>query len=1434
MKTLGKYELVSELGRGAMGVVYKARDPLIGRLVAVKTITTGLVDKPELLERFYQEARSAGSLQHPNIVTIYELGQAEGIPFIAMEYLEGESLDRIVENRPVLPLFLKLGYIVRTCEALDYAHRHGVVHRDVKPGNIMVTKDGAVKVVDFGIARLMDVSRTQTNLLIGSRAYMSPQLYKGERANARSDIWAVGVTLYELLAFQRPFNGESEADLMYNILHENPPSFRSFSIDCSEEIEQIVAKMLEKRSEARFQTMSDVLHDLEPHWRAAEQVALNGLLADSRELMEAHDLERAQALLRKALHIDVGNLQAKNLLERVTSQLRREQLQPRIDEHLSHGRSLLQAGHLREARAEAQAALGLDSKHGTAQRLLSEVEEAVAHIQQLEQKLRLAKQRLAEGALTEAATALAQALALDPANHQARNLDQQIREEQERREKRKRLAEILHRARSLWAELNYHECLAVLTDAQQEFPREPELLKLQETALNDQAEEQKRVRLAEIRKLLGEQRFSEALKVVDELSQNYSRDSTVESLRGMAEQGLQEQKRSECLQQQVVELRSLVNEGRYAEMVFRAERLLNEYPQEFALQELLTYARGELAFQKQKQRLKECEQQIRDLLAARRFREAEEAALRGVHEFPRQTVFQQFQQEAAEKRKEQETREEIQRRIRAIEGSIRKEKLSDAIDLAQQTLATLGPDAEVTRLLKSAQIELGERAKKQEQEKQFEAAKTLLEAGRYADATQLLNQAMVTQILAPTDSRAQQLLAQIQQRATASQSPQRPAAEPPPAQTVIEETIRSVSEFSARRETKGPEGNPPGATMISATQVLRPGETPENLAVSRTRKKDFAMKPSPAEQRPPAADCERLFDQNKELSEPSARPPKTPGNFAGRWGRIVVRGNNLVKQPTALVGLAVLGICVLGAFWWFGKSHSAGASAEESIEKKQAEQLWTAHELDLSEQKWKQLAERPGVLQKEAIAQVQQIEAKRAAEKKRFADGETLLQDQRDYSAAEQVFQEVVAMNLWLSADAQRERDIAKSLASGEGIKKQEQDQFDLGKNLFQSGNYEQAGRAFKTVLLLNVPNSPLRLQADVYLKKIRQTTIDKKIYDSALEEVRNENWTQARDEFNGIANGKGPLTLDAKKQLALVEAVEKILESFSQSVKGGSYQAAKNQAEAARSWPKTQTKMMQQVLSAQQQELNGLRSRGQGLEEKGDVGGLENLQDDLHHFSARAEDSSVIRGANELDKSIVAVVLKLREEQSGAKAAFDAAVRSFEKAKEKGDINLFNHEVIPAFQKIASSNGTYADSAKQYLQSTIPNAMQQLNAAFAGKAVVPSIDCRGQGSPGATPGNKVVVECPQLDLATVLEWVGRPVVDLPDSASKAGKLPYILHVMVIVDGKGEVKLEKMGTVDNDFFKKAKEAAKHWKTTPPLSGGKPISVKFPLEITFSR
>lgn len=265
LKKLGKYELIEIVGRGAMGEVYKAQDPLIGRLVALKTITHGLAGRPDLLERFNQEARSAGTLQHPNIVTVYELGQEDETPFIAMEFLEGESLESLIERRPVLSISEKLNYVIPVCRALNFAHKRGVIHRDIKPANVMITKEGRVKVVDFGIARQIDSNVTQTDTIIGTLAYMSPQQIRGERADERSDIWATGVMLYELLTFQRPFDGANQAALVLNISNDSlPPAIRTLVPDCGPALEAVVDRMLSKDIERRYQKMEQVLNAFEP------------------------------------------------------------------------------------------------------------------------------------------------------------------------------------------------------------------------------------------------------------------------------------------------------------------------------------------------------------------------------------------------------------------------------------------------------------------------------------------------------------------------------------------------------------------------------------------------------------------------------------------------------------------------------------------------------------------------------------------------------------------------------------------------------------------------------------------------------------------------------------------------------------------------------------------------------------------------------------------------------------------------------------------------------------------------------------------------------------------------------------------------------------------------------------------------------------------
>ncbi len=381
-KRIGKYEILRELGRGAMGVVFKARDPLIGRLVALKTIALAASESEDLRQRFYREAQAAGGLQHPNIVTVYEMGEENCVPFIAMEYLEGESLDSILSRKTQIPLAQKLGYVVQVCRALSYAHQHGTVHRDIKPGNIMVTRDGTAKVVDFGIARMVDTSKTQTGVLLGTLAYMSPQLVKGERADERSDIWATGVVCYELFAGLKPFDGNNHAALLMSIVSDEPRSLAKLAPDCPEELRAIIEKMLRKKAEERYQTFEELLRAIEPIWRRHQRECVDFLLAQSRDLIRQGELPQARKILLQARLVDATRTFSRDMLEKVNAALKDKILPAEVDEHLERARNLRSEGLLEEARAAAESALELDSKSESARKIVAEIDHEIARLEE--------------------------------------------------------------------------------------------------------------------------------------------------------------------------------------------------------------------------------------------------------------------------------------------------------------------------------------------------------------------------------------------------------------------------------------------------------------------------------------------------------------------------------------------------------------------------------------------------------------------------------------------------------------------------------------------------------------------------------------------------------------------------------------------------------------------------------------------------------------------------------------------------------------------------------------------------------------------------------------------------------------------------------------------------------------------------------------------
>jgi serine/threonine protein kinase len=265
MPAFGRYQIVAELGKGAMGVVYKARDPLIERTVAIKTVNLSM-DAGEAAEyeaRFYQEARAAGGLNHPNIVTIYDIGRSGSIAFMAMEFLEGQEVRALLAPRKALPVDQAVSIAAQAAEGLACAHARGVIHRDIKPSNLMVGRDGLVKIMDFGIARMRSSDvLTQTGVVLGSPKYMSPEQVTGKRADHRSDLFSLGVVLYEMLTGQAPFDGENMTAIMLQTLNFNPdpPSSRNPAVPAV--LDFIVAKMLAKKLDERYQEARELACDL--------------------------------------------------------------------------------------------------------------------------------------------------------------------------------------------------------------------------------------------------------------------------------------------------------------------------------------------------------------------------------------------------------------------------------------------------------------------------------------------------------------------------------------------------------------------------------------------------------------------------------------------------------------------------------------------------------------------------------------------------------------------------------------------------------------------------------------------------------------------------------------------------------------------------------------------------------------------------------------------------------------------------------------------------------------------------------------------------------------------------------------------------------------------------------------------------------------------
>ena len=487
---IGRYDVVAELGRGGMGIVYRGEDRLIGREVAIKTLTEAT---PELRDRFYVEARS-GILNHPNIVTVYEFGDHEGIPYIAMEYVSGDSLEKILRSGRKLTLLESLSIIEQLCSGLGYAHQNRVVHRDIKPANLIVQPDGKVKIVDFGIARLADQATrlTKTDAVIGTFHYIAPERLKGEMSDGRSDIWSVGVMLYQMLSGELPFNGE-DVSTLYKVINEPHPPLRNMVPDLPEELVAIVDRALAKNPDDRYSVAEEMAFDLQGISEGLKKERVGDLLTSAKRLMEQRQFASARSVLIDLQRIDPQNLEAKRLSRDVQEQLNRLQKADQVRQIVEQAEEAVLSQHYDDAVSNYRQAMKLDPDN-TLQ--LNEKLENALRLKEKQDKIRSLWQQAGDarerGDLVSAQEYLGQALKLDEKSTDLRNAYVTVVREMERKAKEGQLQELLTSARQEYSSRRYTDAVARLRAAAEIDPVHPEVQRLLHDATTRQEEDRRR------------------------------------------------------------------------------------------------------------------------------------------------------------------------------------------------------------------------------------------------------------------------------------------------------------------------------------------------------------------------------------------------------------------------------------------------------------------------------------------------------------------------------------------------------------------------------------------------------------------------------------------------------------------------------------------------------------------------------------------------------------------------------------------------------------------------------------------------------------------------------------------------------------------------------------------------------------------------------
>lgn len=563
VKRIGKYEVIELLGRGGMGLVYRAFDRQLNREVAIKTVTEGFAGDQEMLQRFYREAAKTGALKHPNIVIVHDLGEQDGFPYIVMEYLPGDPLDRMIQSGKPQPLAFKLKIIEQVCYALGYAHRNDVIHRDVKPANVIVQSDGVVKLLDFGIARQekTDGRLTRTGHVIGTIQYMAPERLKNAVFDGRSDIFSVGVMMFQFLTGQLPFSGEY--NIVQKILMEQHPPLSEFLEKYPPALDAILDRSLAKNPEDRYSSADEMAAEVATVAQELNEEQVAEWIQRAERLVQTEDFTAARDVLLQVLKVESQHSGARQMFAQVQQNLNLRQRAEQIRQLRAQAEEASADRRYQEAIHCLEEACALDPSSSELAELLDATRQKKRRRELIDGYLREADTARDLGDLEGAGVVIAKAMEVDRDDSRVRAAHVALARLIEEAARQAKTRKLLESARKEIGARQFAAAMEALAEVERVDPSNPELMKLQAAARSGREQEQRRRILEQLQSEVSlastVEELTRAAQLVEQALETLPAEPSLIKLKGNLARKLREEETRRRVEEVALRCRSLID-----------------------------------------------------------------------------------------------------------------------------------------------------------------------------------------------------------------------------------------------------------------------------------------------------------------------------------------------------------------------------------------------------------------------------------------------------------------------------------------------------------------------------------------------------------------------------------------------------------------------------------------------------------------------------------------------------------------------------------------------------------------------------------------------------------------------------------------------------------------------------------------------------------